>query len=424
MQSERTADKEAATANLGAAELLAAISYMSDCALTGCTYHSWRVALVARKLAASLSPEEQFDVFYAGLLHDIGTVGAKKPMDQYPTLQAQLSDVHMRSHPDRGAALLERIPGMEGAARLIKLHHERWDGSGYPDAVSGDDIPMGAQVIRAADEAASAGCFVSGLRLAECLGQLARLTQKAWSRQLWEALVRSAADAGFYRALMSEDDLPAMISRTISELSLGEETLSEKSVERIYHVFAALTDAKDNSKAGHAIRVARTAHAVAAKMKLGEDECLTAYHAGLVHDCGWVAIPGGILPYSGRLSRHELDIVRRHAEFTIKILGCLPDRPAMAELGRLAGGHHEWLDGKGYPNHLSAGKLHTITRILSVADAFDGMVSASSYRILSVKGALSRLKEGVGAQFDAKAVAALAGLVERGELQDDTSLAA
>jgi HD-GYP domain-containing protein (c-di-GMP phosphodiesterase class II) len=424
LQAKHVADREASSRNIGAAELLAAAGYMTDCHLAGSTYHSWRVALVAQRLASSLAPDARTDIFYAGLLHDVGTVGAKKHIDQYDSLEAQLSDAHIKTHSDRGAALLEQIPGMATAARFVRSHHERWNGRGYPDGVRGDDIPLGSQIIRIADEATSAGCFTTGFKLHDCLAGLARLTHKAWSKQLWEAMVRSTADAAFYRSLMSEEELPGLVSRLLAELPPNEEALCEKSVERIYHVFAALTDAKDSAKAGHTVRVAHTAYAIAQKLKLSDDDSLTTYHAGLVHDCGWVAIPADILPYSGRFSKQEIEVVRRHAEITIRIMGCLPDHPAMAELGKLAGSHHEWLDGKGYPNHLVASDLHAETQILSVADALDAMVSAANYRILSVKGALARLNEGVDTQFDAKVVAALASLVESGELRPKTALAA
>jgi HD domain len=111
--------------------------------------HSFNVGRMARKLAAQLGvpPMEVEQITVAGILHDVGMRELS-----YDTLYAKrvLSDEEMslmRQHPRVGAYLVEDIPWPYPIAPLIKHHHERWDGGGYPDGIRGDEIPLGSRII-------------------------------------------------------------------------------------------------------------------------------------------------------------------------------------------------------------------------------------------------------------------------------------
>lgn len=423
MSKAKVKEQQSRELKIGAAELFAALSYNTDITPTGCRFHTWRVALVAQRLAAILSPAIQRDVFYAGLMQDVGTIGSYKHISEYD-LQEQVNDRHIRTHPERGAVLLELIPGMSAAAQYVRSHHEWWNGKGYPCGKRGHEIPLGAQILRLADEANTADCFTSDPDFAARLRSIASLTGHAWSKDIWASLVSSTSDAEFYRTLMNPSDLPGLMSRTLKELNLPSKIATEPAVEKIIHVFAALTDAKDPAKNGHAVRVARYAQAVATQMKLSVEDQRTTYRAGLVHDCGRVAIPSGVLLRSGRLVEDELEQVRKHAHATIRVFSCIPNRPAMSLMGTIAGGHHERLDGAGYPNKLSAEDIHPVSKILAVADAFDAMVSVASYRMLTPKCAMMRLQQSVGTQFDPAAVAAMDVVVKSGDFREEMLCAA
>ncbi len=117
--------------------------------------HSRRVADLAHKIAKQMgmSVLEAQDVLVAGLLHDIGKLGLpddllKKPFSSL-TLE-QRSEVI--KHPARGQAALMALEQLKGAARLIRGHHERFDGMGYPDGLAGEDIPLGARILALAND--------------------------------------------------------------------------------------------------------------------------------------------------------------------------------------------------------------------------------------------------------------------------------
>ena len=107
------------------------------------------VESVARGLA--LSPREVTHVKAAALLHDIGKVAIP---DHILNKEGPLDDeewVVMREHPVVGERILRAIPGMGPIARIVRHEHERFDGGGYPDGISGDEIPIGARIILACD---------------------------------------------------------------------------------------------------------------------------------------------------------------------------------------------------------------------------------------------------------------------------------
>jgi putative nucleotidyltransferase with HDIG domain len=162
---------------------------------------------------------------------------------------------------------------------------------------------------------------------------------------------------------------------------------------------------KDASTEQHTRRVAQAA------VRIGEELGLTTARlrelglAGLLHDIGKLTVPTAILAKPGPLDDEETAIVQMHAEWGDDLL---------AELGypghvrRVVRGHHERLDGSGYPDGLRGDQIDLPTRILAVADVYDALVSHRVYRpAWEPERALALLRAGVGGLFDARCVAAL-----------------
>jgi hypothetical protein len=115
--------------------------------------HSRRVAAYSRLLALDLGLSEEIvdTIEHAALLHDIGKVGVP---DAVLFKNGTLDDEErllIRAHPVIGAGLLADVPTMCDIYPCILHHHERWDGRGYPDGLSGENIPLGARIIAVAD---------------------------------------------------------------------------------------------------------------------------------------------------------------------------------------------------------------------------------------------------------------------------------
>ncbi|MER2504843.1 MAG: HD domain-containing phosphohydrolase [Azonexus sp.] len=117
--------------------------------------HSRRVADLARKIANKLgmTPREAQDVFLAGLMHDIGKIGLSDDVLAKAVTQMTGEDLGAyRKHPAKGEQALMALDELRGAAKIIRGHHERFDGEGYPDALAGFAISLGARVLAVAND--------------------------------------------------------------------------------------------------------------------------------------------------------------------------------------------------------------------------------------------------------------------------------
>ena len=115
--------------------------------------HSARVAELAARLAQQVDPglRNVELVRMAGMLHDLGVIGVRDDILNKPGPLREDEWTLMRRHPDIGADLIRWHPALAAATPLVRHHHERWDGSGYPAGLSGDVIPMGARIVAAAE---------------------------------------------------------------------------------------------------------------------------------------------------------------------------------------------------------------------------------------------------------------------------------
>src|SRR3954468_18230043 len=115
--------------------------------------HSAAVAVYARDIAARLGlPEEdQRLVHLAGLVHDIGKVGLAPGLLEKPGPLTADERRQMEEHPVIGERILARVEGYDEVARVVRHHHERVDGSGYPDELDGDSIPLLSRIIAVED---------------------------------------------------------------------------------------------------------------------------------------------------------------------------------------------------------------------------------------------------------------------------------
>lgn len=114
---------------------------------------SARVASLARALGAEMGlPTSYVDALgVAGLLIDIGQLGVPRYIADKPSILTVDEMEQMRRHPGLGARIIERIPGMEEIASWVEWHHERPDGRGYPEMLSGDSLPLGPRILGVAD---------------------------------------------------------------------------------------------------------------------------------------------------------------------------------------------------------------------------------------------------------------------------------
>jgi putative nucleotidyltransferase with HDIG domain len=171
----------------------------------------------------------------------------------------------------------------------------------------------------------------------------------------------------------------------------------------------ATLDARDRYTAGHSAAVAIYSRDIAERMGLSAADQQNVHLAGLVHDIGKVGLPAGLLEKEGPLTLEERRIMQGHSEIGERILERVDDYGNIANVVRH---HHERPDGHGYPDGLVGEEIPILSRIISVADAYNAMTSDRPYReAMPSRVARMRLAQAVGSQFDTTVVAAFEAIL-------------
>jgi putative nucleotidyltransferase with HDIG domain len=132
---------------------LAALSSALDVRDTETEGHARRVVRYMELIAEGLKvPADQHATLRRGaLLHDIGKIGVPDHILRKPGPLTENEWYTMKTHPDLGAKIIANVPFLEAVAVIIRAHHERWDGIGYPEGLAGEQIPLGARIFAVAD---------------------------------------------------------------------------------------------------------------------------------------------------------------------------------------------------------------------------------------------------------------------------------
>ncbi|MFH1519929.1 MAG: HD-GYP domain-containing protein [Candidatus Omnitrophota bacterium] len=193
-------------------------------------------------------------------------------------------------------------------------------------------------------------------------------------------------------------------------LIAAQKQLQQAEVDTIT-VLILTEEAKDPYVRGHSRRVAQYSLALAAAMNLSREQQRIIERAGMLHDLGKLGIVDSILNKPGKLNDEEWQVMREHPQRALDILEPLKFLPIEKEIILH---HHERYDGGGYPDGIKGEQIHIGARIMAVADTFDAMNSARSYRKpLSQAAILSELKRISGGQLDHSAVSVFLDLLQK-----------
>ena len=170
-------------------------------------------------------------------------------------------------------------------------------------------------------------------------------------------------------------------------------------------------DAKDQYTRGHSERVAFISRWIAERLAqsrpISEKQIHHIYLAGLLHDIGKIGVSESVLRKSGRLTDEEMGTIQAHPRIGASILSEIRQ---MDEIVPGVLGHHERIDGKGYPQGLKGDDIPLVAKIIGLADSFDAMTSKRVYRdAMSIQHAIDEIEKGIGTQFDEAAAQAFLG---------------
>jgi putative nucleotidyltransferase with HDIG domain len=176
-------------------------------------------------------------------------------------------------------------------------------------------------------------------------------------------------------------------------------------------VLAQAIDARDHYTHSHSENVSKYATVIATEMGLSAKEIETIRQACELHDLGKIGVEDAILGKTSSLTEQEWFQIRKHPLIGAQILEPLTFLHDVIDLVRQ---HHEHYNGAGYPEGRSGEDIHLGARIINLADAYEAMRSARSYRKipLTKEAAIEEIKKHSGTQFDPKVVEAFLKVVQ------------
>ncbi|NLL46499.1 MAG: PAS domain S-box protein [Clostridiales bacterium] len=214
---------------------------------------------------------------------------------------------------------------------------------------------------------------------------------------------------GFAVKHSPEDDIKTVM--VLSDHRMYQDKIKSRKTMRTQTIQMALdhNNLSHTHEQSHSYNVSLYCEAIARAMGFDEKSVQEIKTAGLLHDIGKIMISSHILNKSGKLSKDEFNLVKRHPEVGYQLLRTVDE---YAHLSEFVLYHHECWDGSGYPIGLKGEKIPLFSRIIAVADAFDAMTGERPYqRTKTQSEAIEELKRGMGTQFDPEIVKIFCPLV-------------
>ena len=225
-------------------------------------------------------------------------------------------------------------------------------------------------------------------------------------------LLTAYSDAKIYRYIKkpyNPDELQLIVSSALEYYQLKHD--NDKLIDDLKELFSGTIkaimgalDARDSFTSGRSRRITYYSVKIAHKMNLPTVDIGKIELAGMLHDIGMIGVSDDILYKIGSLNQEEYDQIKKHINYSVKILEDIKQLKDVVEIIKY---HHEKYDGTGYPTGIKGDEIPVGSRIIALADAFDSIVSNRIYRNrLDYSDALQEIKNNAGSQFDPKVVAA------------------
>lgn len=360
--------------NIYPINLIRALSLALELSAGGLSRHHWRTAMIADRIAEAINMHdaERQTLVYAALLHDIGAAANWLEMRRLARLNI---DKDFNLHAEAGYNLLKDSPQLQMLAQPIRHHHDCWDGS-FNSKAAGPEIPLMSRIINLADRVEIQ--IRDESYIFEQSPTIVATIQEFNGRYFDPSLVEAFLDVAKRESFWLDMANPVCQQNYLNQASgYGRVRFSIDDVLNIADIFAKIIDSTSRFTATHSRTVAEISALLAGVKGYSKQEIKAMRIAGLLHDLGKLSVPNEILEKPGKLTGVEVAVIKQHTYYTYRILEQIDGMSTIAEW---AAYHHETLDGRGYPFHISGDRLRLGSRIVAVADVFAALTEIRPYR--------------------------------------------
>lgn len=271
----------------------------------------------------------------------------------------------------RGADIALKMRFSQQVADGILQLDEHWDGSGLPMHLKGESIHDFSQIALMSQVI---DVFHQQAGVEAALTEVKSRSGGWFNPALVSAFTFVAQDARFWQGLADDNLREIILSDKVAQ---KQWIISENHIDDIAAAFAQVIDAKSPFTAGHSDRVTIFTDLIAQQLGYSEKKRRWLRRAALLHDIGKLGVSNSVLDKPDKLSNEEFEKIKMHPVYSKSILDRIE---IFSDIAPIAGGHHEKLNGRGYPNGLKGDEISLDVRIVTVADIFDALTADRPYR--------------------------------------------
>lgn len=340
--------------------LIEGLSYALDVAEKNYFSHAKHVAytsfMVAKEL--KLPKEQQKDIYYAALLHDIGASNSSS----------------RKEHCIVGRNIIENLPVKKIISEYVFYHHEHVDGTG-PFQLKGEEIALPAQIICLAD------LFDTSFRDLKTLNSAAFNKMRDWinaNQELFYPELMTAFQELIEREYFLLDYFNYKFNNILSRrIEIQENYLDLENIKEFALAFSKIIDRRSPFTYRHSVGIADLVSKITKKLGYDCEVQNKMYIAALLHDIGKLAVPNEIIDKNGKLNEQERYEINKHTYYTRWILEQID---GFEDITEFASNHHEKLNGHGYPLHLYGDQIGELDRIMAICDIYQALTEERPYR--------------------------------------------
>ena len=343
-------------------------------------------------------------------LHDVGKISIRDDILMKPGKLTEEEFETMKKHTVFGVNIIRKIEEsttenafLQYAEVLAGSHHEKWDGSGYPYGLRGEDIPLMGRLMAIVD-VYDALTNDRPYKKAFSHGEAVEIIKKGRGGHfdpnivdvflIHEQEFNSSAPEKTYLTWDSEMQTSKNLSsafKVIANVVNNRNGVENIGSEKIRHYLITFINA-----------MLRDENYVREVSGWNIDLFLLSAQ---LHDVGKIAVADNILKKDGRLSAEEFENVKTHADYGVKIIHQLREnidnKTLLKHAETMAGSHHEKWDGTGYPLGLKGVEIPLQGRMMAIIDVYDALTTDRPHRVkLSHADAIEIIRNGSGTHFD------------------------